>query len=90
MDGGANVCCCHVTGRGEEHQQRRRPHPADLPGKDQGGHVGTATDIQRDVPSNTVRGVHRDRPQAACKDLALSQIDADKQVRVLGLWEYPK
>ena len=28
--------------------------------------------------------------QAACKDLSLSRIDADKQIRLLGLWEYPQ
>jgi hypothetical protein len=90
VDGGANVCCCLVTGEVKNTSSVTIHIQLTFPGKSQGASVGTAVVMERDVPSNTVRAFTATGLQAACKDLTLSQIDADKQVRVLGLWEYPK
>jgi hypothetical protein len=90
VDGGANVCCCLVTGQVKNTSSVTVHIQLTFPGKSQGANVGTAADMERDVPSNSVRAFTATGLQVACNDLSLSQIDADKQIRVLGLWEYPK
>lgn len=90
VDGGANVCCCLVTGEVRNTSSVALHIQLTFPAKSQGASVGTAVILERDVPANTVRPFVASGIQAACKDLSLSQIDADKQIRLLGLWEYPQ
>jgi hypothetical protein len=90
VDGGQNVCCCLVTGQVKNTSSVTVHIQLTFTGKSQGANVGTAVDMERDVPSNSLRSFVASGIQAACKDLSLSQIDADKQIRLLGLWEYPQ
>jgi hypothetical protein len=91
VDGGANVCCCQIAGQVKNTSSVTAHIQLTFPAKDAAGaSVGLAADIERDVPSNSLRSFVAAGIQAACNNIKLSQIDADKQVRVFGLWEPPQ
>jgi hypothetical protein len=91
VDGGANVCCCLVTGQVTNTSQVGIHVQLTFPAKNaQGTAVGTAVDFERDIAAGAPRAFTAAGIQAACKDVNLTQVNADKTVRVLGLWEYPQ
>jgi hypothetical protein len=88
LEGGQNVCCCHVAG--QVTNTSSVPVHAELLFTAKGPNgllVGTALTIQRDVPARATRTFLAVGIFAACKDISLSQIVADKLVRLKGLWE---
>lgn len=91
LEGGQNVCCCHVTGRVTNTSSVGVHIELIFPAKDAAGQVlGVASDIQRDVAPNGVRDFVAVGILAPCRSVGLSQVTADKRVRVMGLWEPPQ
>jgi hypothetical protein len=86
-----NVCCCNVTGEVTNtssvgvHVQLVFPATAG-----DGRALGAAVSIERDLAQSARRAFLAVGIQAACKDVSLAQIDADKRVQVFGLWEPPQ
>ena len=86
--GGENVCCCRLAG--ELTNQSSVPVDAELlfPAKGSDGQaVGTATNILTDVPAGATQSFVALGILQACHDLSLSQIVADKQIKLKGLWK---
>jgi hypothetical protein len=86
LEGGPNVCCCHLAG--QITNTSTVPVDAELrfPAKTNGQLVGTAVDIQSDIPAGATRSFLAVGIPSACKDINLSQILTDKEVRLKGLW----
>ena len=51
--------------------------------------MGTALNIQSNVPPGATRSFLAVGIPAACKDISLTQIVADKIIRLKGLWVPP-
>jgi hypothetical protein len=87
LQGGQNVCCCHLAGQLTNGSSI--PVHAELifTAKGASGQtLGTALNILEDVPAGATRSFVAAGITAACKDLSLSQILADKQIRLKGLF----
>jgi hypothetical protein len=87
LQGGENVCCCHLAGQLTNGSSV--PVHAELifPAKGANGeNLGTALNILEDVPAGATRSFLAVGITAACKDVRLSQIVADKQIRLKGLF----
>jgi len=88
LDGGQNVCCCHVRGQVTNSSSVTVHAELYFPAKATNGDaLGTARDIQRDLTAGASRSFLAVGISAACKDVNLSQILTDMLVRVKGIWE---
>ena len=88
LEGGQNVCCCHLAGRLTNTSSIAVDAELRFPAKVANGEtVGTAIDILTNVPAGATRSFLAVGIPAACKDIALSQIVTDGSVRLKGLWE---
>jgi predicted small secreted protein len=85
-----NICCCLVVGTVQNTSSVAAHIELRFPATSQGQNVGTAIDLEQNVPSQAVRAFTAVGIQAACNTLSLSQITADQRVRVIGLWAPPQ
>jgi len=85
-----NICCCLVVGTVKNTSSIAAHIELQFPAMRAGQSVGTAVDLEKDVPSQAGRSFSAVGIQAACNTLDLSQISADQRVRVIGLWEPPQ
>jgi hypothetical protein len=87
LQGGQNVCCCHLAGQLTNGSSVAVHAELIFPAKGTNGeNLGTALNILEDVPSGATRSFLAVGITAACKDVSLSQIVADKQIRLKGLF----
>jgi len=88
LDGGANVCCCRVTGQVTNTSSVTAHIELLFAAKSTAGQlIGTAADMQRDVTPGGTRSFQATGIPMACRDVNLAQIAADQHVRLIGLWE---
>lgn len=86
--GGENVCCCHIFGQVTNtstvavHVELLFP----ATGAD-GRTLGTGIDIEQNVAPGATREFRAVGITAACRDVRLSQVLADKLIRLKGLFE---
>lgn len=86
--GGENVCCCHIFGTVTNtstvavHVELLFP----ATGSD-GRQLGTGIDIEQNIASGATREFRAVGITAACRDVSLSQVLADKTIRLKGLWD---
>jgi len=88
--GGENVCCCHI--RGTVTNQSSVAVHAELlfPARGSDGRaLGTGLVMEQDIQPGATRAFLAVGITAACRDVSLSQVVADKQIRLKGLWEPP-
>lgn len=88
--GGENVCCCHI--RGTVTNQSTVAVHAELlfPAKGtDGSALGTGIIMETDIQPGATRAFVAVGITAACRDVSLAQIVADKQIRLKGLWAPP-
>lgn len=88
--GGENVCCCHI--RGTVTNQSTVAVHAELlfPAKAADGQaLGTGIVMETDIQPGATRAFVAVGITAACRDVVLTQIVADKQIRLKGLWAPP-
>jgi len=88
LQGGQNVCCCHLAG--QVTNTSTVPVHAELLFEAKaanGDRLGTAIDIEQNVAAGATRSFLAVGITAACKDVILSQVLADKRIRLKGLWE---
>jgi hypothetical protein len=85
---GENVCCCHLSGSVKNTSSIRVHVQLRFPARNKTGQaVGVGVDLQRDIPAEGTRSFLAVGIQAPCSTIEKSQIVADQQVRVIGLWE---
>lgn len=88
LQGGQNVCCCHLAGQVTNTSPVAIHAELRFPAKGPTGLlVGTALDIQRDMQPGQTRSFLAVGIPAACRDINLAQINAEKEIRIKGLWE---
>ncbi len=88
--GGENVCCCHI--RGSVTNQSSVAVHAELlfEAKGTSGQaLGTAIVMEQSIQPGATRSFLAVGITAACREVSLSQVVADKQIRLKGLWEPP-
>ena len=88
--GGENVCCCHI--RGSVTNQSSVAVHAELlfEAKGTSGQaIGTAIVMEQSIQPGATRSFLAVGITAACREVSLSQVVADKQIRLKGLWEPP-
>jgi hypothetical protein len=91
LDGGENVCCCHITGQVTNTSTVGEHIVVAFPAKDAAGQpLGSASAIVRDVPAGATRPFQAVGIAARCSSLSLSQIVTDQRMKVYGLWEPPE
>ena len=88
--GGENVCCCHirgtVTNQSSVSVDAELLFPARTP---DGKGAGTGIVMEQEIPPGGSRAFVAVGITAACRDVSLTQIVADKQIRLKGLWQPP-
>jgi hypothetical protein len=88
LEGGQNVCCCHLAGRLTNSSSVAVDAELRFPARAADGTpLGTGMEILTDVPAGATRSFLAVGITAACKDLSLSQIVADGSVRLKGLFQ---
>jgi len=88
--GGENVCCCHI--RGTVTNQSSVAIDAELlfPARTSDGRaLGTGIIMEANIPPGATRAFVAVGITAACREVNLTQVVADKQVRLKGLWQPP-
>lgn len=87
LEGGANVCCCHLVGQLTNTSGIAVDAELDFPAKTADGQVvGTATNILSNVPAGATVPFLAVGIPAACSSLSLNQILADQVIKLKGLW----
>jgi hypothetical protein len=88
LEGGANVCCCHVVGEVTNTSSIAIDAELQFPAKasDSGQLLGTALSTLTNIPKGSTQPFEAVGIPAACSTFTLSQILADKKVQLRGLW----
>jgi hypothetical protein len=87
LEGGQNVCCCHLAGQFTNGSSVAVHAELLFPAQSANGqNLGTATTILENVPSGATRSFLAVGITSACKDLSLSQVVANKEIRLKGLF----
>lgn len=90
LEGGVNVCCCHLVGRVTNTSTISVDAELRFTAKGGDGRIlGTASDIIVDIPSGATRQFLAVGLTSPCKDISLSQVVADGAIRLKGLWLPP-
>lgn len=88
--GGENVCCCHIVGELRNTSSIAVDAELLFPAKAPDGQpLGTGLNIQTNVPPGGSRVFLAVGITAACKDVRLSQVVADSEIRLKGLFQPP-
>jgi hypothetical protein len=88
LEGGANVCCCHLVGRLTNSSSVAVDAELRFPAKDRAGQpVGVGEDLLLSVAPGATKQFLAVGVTAPCSSLTMSQILADGQVRLKGLWQ---
>jgi hypothetical protein len=91
LEGGQNVCCCHLVGRVTNTSTISVDAELRFTAKGADGRLlGTASDIVVDLPSGATRQFIAVGLTTPCKDISLSQVVADGAIRLKGLWLPPQ
>lgn len=86
--GGENVCCCHIRGVVTNTSPVTVHAELQFPARGRAGEpLGTGIDLQLDLAPGASRPFLAVGITSACKDVTLSQIVADKQIKLKGLWQ---
>lgn len=88
--GGENVCCCHI--RGTVTNQSTVAVHAELRFEAKGASgqaLGMAAVMEQNIQPGATRAFVAVGITAACREVSLAQVVADKQIRLKGLWEPP-
>jgi hypothetical protein len=86
LEGGENVCCCHVVGQLTNASSVAVDAELLFPAKINDQVVGTAIDELTSVPPGATQPFDAKGIPSACSGFALNQVVADKTVRLRGLW----
>lgn len=89
VDGGANVCCCHLAGKFTNTSSITVDAELRFPAKDKntGQMVGQGEDVINDVPAGESRSFLAVGITAPCSSLSLNQINQDGSIRLKGLFQ---
>ncbi len=87
VDGGANVCCCHLAGKFTNTSSISVDAELRFVAKDKNGQqVGTGEAVLNNVPAGATQSFLAVGIPAPCSSLTLSQILADGSIRLKGLF----
>jgi hypothetical protein len=90
LQGGENVCCCHLSGRFTNTSSIAVDAELRFPAKDKSGVlVGQGEDLLTNVPSGASRSFLAVGITAPCASLTMSQILADGTIRLKGMFVPP-
>jgi hypothetical protein len=90
LEGGANVCCCHLAGKFTNTSSISVDAELRFPAKDKNGQlIGQGEDLLTNVPSGATQSFLAVGIPAPCSSLTLSQILADGSIRLKGLFTPP-
>jgi hypothetical protein len=91
LEGGANVCCCHLAGRITNNSSISVDAELRFPAKDKAGNlVGQGEDVVNEIPSGATMPFLAVGITAPCSSLTMSQILADGSIRLKGLFIPPQ
>lgn len=87
LPAGENICCCHVVGTVKNNSSVTAHIRLEFTAKKDGGTIGQAMVLEKEVGSGAVRSFEAPGMFAPCSSIDTKQILADAVVRVIGLWE---